>query len=384
MRFALLGHDEFTAEIAEALRQSGHEVTSIWDAEPLRGKLTQLFPRARWLASWSTLLESPEVDVTVVARGMDDEARADQLRRLAQTGATTLVSHPLHPSVLIYFELEMICAESKARLVPYCPWRWQPGVERLAEWIADDEESPVGACEQLVIERAAAARDTESVTRLFVRDVDLAMRLVGDLNSLSAMAPGWETGGLGNLGVQMTGPAGISVRWSISPVESAPGVRVSVIGADGKATLTIPDSSQSTELQVRAGGQSQSEKFATDDLASDALRDLVDLEGEPSVSPNWHLAARGMELADSIEISLRKGKTIPLYNTAPSEQGTFKGIMAAAGCFLLFASLAMVMIGVLLGQFGFRIANKIPFAIAAILIAFLLLQSLRFAFPRSA
>jgi hypothetical protein len=379
MQFALLGHDEQTPELIEAAHRAGHEIGVVWDAEPLRPRLNQLFPRAIWPSDWMTFLDFPAVDALIVARGMDDEARAESLRRVAQTGGRALVSHPVNASVLVYFELEMICAETKAQLVPYCPWRWRAGVEQLADWIADADESPVGRCEQLLIERASAKRDAASVNAAFGRDVDLALRLVGDLNSLSAMAPGWEAGTLGNLGVQMTGPLGVSVRWSIGPVESAAGLRVSILGPDGKATLTLPDDGTVGELVIHASGRAEKTPLDDVDACAAALDAFVD---EADNCPDWHAAARGMELADSIEISLRKGKTIPLYNTAPSEQGTFKGIMAAAGCFLLCASLGLFVLGLLLARFGVPHADKIPLAVAGLLIVFLLLQSLRFAFPR--
>jgi len=380
MRFALLGYDEWTPGLIEAAHGAGHEITCVWDAEPLRARLNQLFPRAAWPSDWVSFLDFPTVDAVLVARGMDDEARADSLRRVAQTAGGALVSHPLHASVLIYFELEMICAETKARLVPFCPWRWRPGVEEIAAWISDASRSPIGRCEQLVMERTSPLRDTRRVTDAFVRDVDLALRLVGDLNSLSAMAPGWEQGQLGNLGVQMTGPAGISVRWSIGPAERSNGLRLTLIGLDGKATLTLPDDGSPGDLNHSVGGRTESVALEAIDAASLALTAFV--EGAAD-GPDWHVAARGMELADSIELSLRKGKTIPLYNTAPSEQGTFKGVMAAAGCLLLFVALGSVLLGLLLARFGVPHAEKLPIAVAGLLIVFLLMQSLRFAFPRS-
>lgn len=380
MRFALLGHDPWTPEWIEAVRRGGHEISCIWDAEPLRRRLHEVFPRAAWPADWESFLDFPAVDALLVARGSDDEARAETLRRVAQTGGRALISHPIHASVLIYFELEMICAETKARLVPYCPWRWRAGVAQLSKWIAGVEASPIGRCEQLVLERTSPSREARSVTDEFACDVDLALRLVGDLNSLSAMAPGWEQGQLGNLGVQMTGPAGISVRWSIGPVETVGGLRVSVLGPDGKAALTLPDSGQAGELLVHLGGQTSAIALETTDASERALAAFV---SDAPDCPDWHAAARGMELADSIELSLRKGRTIPLYNTAPSEQGTFKGIMAAAGCFVLVAGLGLILLGLLLARLGVPHANKIPLAVAALLIVFLLLQLLRFAFPRS-
>lgn len=380
MRFALLGYDEWTPALVEAAHRAGHEITCVWDAEPLRARLNQLYPRAAWPSDWVSFLDFPTVDAVLVARGMDDEARADSLRRVAQTAGAALVSHPLHASVLIYFELEMICAETKARLMPFCPWRWRAGVAQIAEWISDANSSPIGRCEQLLMERTSPLRDTRRVTDAFVRDVDLALHVVGDLNSLSAMAPGWEQGQLGNLGVQMTGPAGISVRWSIGPVEATAGLRITLVGPNGKAALTLPDDGATGELTTNGSGGTERVALETVDAVAQALAAFVDAASD---APDWHVAARGMELADSIEISLRKGKTIPLYNTSPSEQGTFKGVMAAAGCLLLFVALGSVLLGLLLARFGVPHAEKLPIAVAGLLIVFLLMQSLRFAFPRS-
>src|SRR5690606_13376839 len=135
-----------------------------------------------------------------------------------------------------------------------------------------DETSPIGKCEQLLLERASTLRDGAAVTAAFARDVDLALHLVGDLNSLSAMAPAWEQGNLGNLGVQMTGPVGISVRWAITPPESSAGLKVTLIGQQGKATLTLPDDRGAETLVVHAAGETRPEALEE----SHALRDALD------------------------------------------------------------------------------------------------------------
>ncbi len=160
-------------------------------------------------------------------------------------------------------------------------------------------------------------------------------------------------------------------------------MRLTYIGAAGKATLTVPDDGSPGELFVQVQGESRPEPLGATNAIDAALADLLRKVGSDVHSPTWKTAARGMELADSIELSLRKGKTIPLYNTAPSEQGTFKGVMAAMGCFLMFASLGLVLLGLLLARFGVPYADKIPIAVAALLIVFLSLQTLRFVFPRS-
>jgi hypothetical protein len=84
-----------------------------------------------------------------------------------------------------------------------------------------------------------------------------------------------------------------------------------------------------------------------------------------------------MEIADSIEISLRRGRMIDIHSQQLTEHLAFKGTMAAAGCgVLLVLAPLMLAVGWIAGQFGVPVASYWPHALLVLLAAFLGLQLL--------
>jgi predicted dehydrogenase len=120
--------------------------------------------RARRFDGWEALLDSSVVDAVVVARGADDDRRADQLRKFIQAEVPLLVSHPVADSMLVYYELDMIRRETNCVVLPHLPQRRHPALEELARARG---ASPIGKIEQLVVALAIHEPDKASVVRQF-------------------------------------------------------------------------------------------------------------------------------------------------------------------------------------------------------------------------
>jgi hypothetical protein len=84
-----------------------------------------------------------------------------------------------------------------------------------------------------------------------------------------------------------------------------------------------------------------------------------------------------MELTDSIEISLRRGRMIDVHHQQLTEHLAFKGTMAAAGCGLLFFLVPLVLaISWIAGKFGVPIGQFVPHILLGLLAIFLGMQFL--------
>jgi predicted dehydrogenase len=385
MRFSLLGTDDETIAIARAAVAAGHALLAAF--EPRRADLPalrQLAPAIEVVDDWALLVGERAADAVIVARGNEDR-RVEQLRVLFQAGVPTIVVHPIVSSMLDYYELDMNRQESNSLALAYVPAVWHPAVEQLHDAI---EAGSFGHLEQVVFERQLAERTRESVLAHFVRDVEVAQLLCGDLTKVGAMASSGTMASQGaepdyrNLGIQMSGPREILVRWSVRPVDHEPGVTCSVVGSAASAKLMMPDAAAAT-LEVRRGGQVERQEFAHWDPAEAAIDELVAgvQEGE-AVRPTWVDAARDMELADAIERSLKRGRTVDLHFEDHTEHATFKGMMAAGGCALLIAALLMLIVATTAVNWNFPLAEYWPYVLAAALGVFLLLQTLKLAFPQ--
>jgi myo-inositol 2-dehydrogenase/D-chiro-inositol 1-dehydrogenase len=381
MKFALLGADPETLVIARAVAvNSAHQLVWASELNAARLQIEQFAPAARFDEPWETLLADSECDVVIVAGSRDDEPAADRLRKLVQAGKTLLVSHPVHPSMLVCYELDMIRQDTGAVILAYSPAHWHPAVARLRALFGTTADAPLGQLEQVVIERHLSDRSAENVRRHFARDAGLARLLGGELTRLSAMAPTSQPSGYANLGVQLSGPANILIRYSVSQVERQLEGRAIAIGSGGKAELMMPDEGDWT-LDVPDLGNNEQLTLPTWDPGAAALTRIEQLVSGQAVAPLWSDSCREVELADSIQRSLDKGRTVELHYEDYTEDGTFKGTMTSVGCALLWLAPLVLVGGIALGKMGLGLADYVPHLLLGVLAIFLLLQTLRLVVP---
>ena len=122
IRVGLLGVDATSAAIARAVVESRRfEFAGVYmvedDGEESRS-LLQSLGRVRRFGAWETLLDSQQVDVAVVAPSRNEDLRAEQLRKLIQTGMPVLAVHPVLGSMLDCYELDMIRRDTGSLIVP--------------------------------------------------------------------------------------------------------------------------------------------------------------------------------------------------------------------------------------------------------------------------
>jgi predicted dehydrogenase len=388
IRLALLGVDAQTLEIARAAIDSasfelvGHcEADTCPDAD-VAAALASQFPRLRAIETWESLLTGQLADVVVVARSKYEDLRAEQLRKLIQTSVPVLASQPVQDSMLVYYELDMIRRDTNSLVMPYLPERSHPAVQIVHSLVAQASNSPLGAVQQVIFQRRQSSPEKRAVANQFARDVDVIRAVAGDMTRLGAMAGAQQTENYAGLGVQMTGPAGVSARWSLEPLHGEPGALLSVLGANGKATIEMRHGAAPWALELTAHGKTDRQEFPDWDPPAEALDQLASALQGGRVEPDWVDAARAVELAETIERSLRKSRTIDLYYEDYTEQSTFKGLMASMGCGLLIFGL-LVMGAVAIGDLmGLPAQKSWAYLLAGGMGIFLLLQLLMLVFQR--
>ena len=384
LRIALLGADHATPAIARAIAASRRfELVGVCEFDEAPGSEvvaspTEILGRVKRLDSWEALLDSRAVDAVVVARGPDEDRRAEQLRKLIQTSVPVMASHPVFDSMLIYYELDMIRRETGSVVIPCLGQRHHPAIESLAAMTRGGAESPIGRVEQVLVQRLIARPTKSAVVAQFARDVDLVRHIAGDMTRLGAMAGGDGESAYGSRGVQMSGPSGVAARWSVVP-SPAEGAQITLVGSAGKATVEMRPEGEPWTVELTAGGQSSSQPCESWDPAAAALAELAGaIRGEPA-EPDWVDAARSVELAETIARSLHKGRTIELYYEDYTEEGTFKGTMTSVGCGLLLLGLAVVGIVAIAEQIGVPHMSGWPYVLVGVMGVFLALQLLMFA-----
>ncbi len=390
IRVALLGADAQTPGLVAALAASqSFELVGYCEVEFPDGAAADsawnLLRRVQAYDVWESLLDGQQIDAVIVARAEQEDRRADQLRKLIQAEVPLLVSHPVVDSMLVYYELDMIQRETGSPLVPYLPERLHPAVQTLAELVSQADGSAIGRVQQVVLERGIAVPTKQRVVRHFARDVDVLRAVAGDLTRLGAMAGGAGEAAYASLGVQLSGPQGIVARWSVAPGDLDGGARLSLLGERGKAVVVLPAAAaQGATVEISASGQTRSLAAQPWNDAVAALEALAAAIAGRATSPDWVDAARSVELAETIDRSLARGRTIDLHFEEYTEQGTFKGTMASLGCGLLV--LGMLLLGVVaIGeQAGVPYTKFWPYLLLGAFVFFLLLQGLMLVFRQAA
>lgn len=378
VRIAFLGTDDSTAELARAVFESPDcELVGICEFEaardPAAAELRPLAGRLRPIADWEDLLDDRRIDAVVVARGADEDLRAEQMRKFIQTEMPVLVSHPVVGSMLLYYELDMIRRETNSAVVPELPRRAHPAVQALVRIVGEGEDSPIGKVEHLNVERCIADPTREHVERHFARDVDLVRAIAGDMTRLGAMAGGGASS-FASLGVQMSGPAEIAARWSVVPIQGAEGAQVTLTGPRGRAELHLAADDAPWSLQVTADGETRQQEFDAFDAPRASLEQLIAAIRGRRPAPDWVDAARSVELTETIDRSLEKARTIELYYEDYTEEATFKGTMTSVGCgLLLLAVFALALVGIA-EQMNIPYVRYWPYVLAGLLGVFLAAQ----------
>lgn len=392
MRWALLGDDDEAIQLALAARQEPDcqslVAIEIGDLASFRQRL----PGVEVRTDWEELLSGKTADAVILGPGNDDERRGEQAVRLAQAGVPMLVVHPLVLTSMTLFQLDMIRAETGAVLMPWAGYHGHPAFEQLAAWLAGGPDSSARPIEQIIFERSMLDRDRRSVMRQFARDVDLVRGLAGDVTRLHAMTAGGghdDDAAYANLSVSLGLRSGGLVRWSIGAPEGQAGAVLIVVTTGARAVLGMirPDewwlettTSEGTHRQTFPAWQGEQKALA---------RFRAALRGQ-ATRPDWLDSARAVDLAETVRESLRRGRTIDLFNETYSEDASFKGAMGIAGCglllFGLFSVLVVAALQMLARQMEWRgaaaVLGKWPYLLLVVFGVFLLLQLLRFIIPR--
>lgn len=336
MKIALLGTDVEAGALAKAAVRLGHELVWCGDltSEELSGELGNPPDLGE---HWETLLDGEFVDGVILGRGnASSELRSQQLAQLAKNGIAVLTSFPLFDSLLTYYEIDMSRSESGALLRHFNPLAEQSQlVEQCSDWIGSGHPQ-LGAIEQVVWERPLAERTRERVLWHFARDVELLSLAAGRLNKLGALGSPDQSATYSGLSVQLLGKSEVPVRWQVGPVETNEQSKLNLIAEQGKLCIEFDEQGRAIRQTTSHRGQSESQAFESVDLATVAIERFLDATrrgtGEQST---WGRALQAMELADTIEISLRRGRMIEVHQQQLTEELAFKGTMSALGCGVL-------------------------------------------------
>jgi hypothetical protein len=391
MRIALLGTDPDLLQLASAAVGEGHVVSWLGDVRNEDAVAVERLAPGRPDQSdeWELVVDRNTADAVFIGRGSAPaELRAEQLKRIAAEAMPMLVVHPACDSVLPYYEVDMTRREMGGLVRHYNPVSGHPVFELLSAWVRDGHPA-IGSIHQVTCERRLSDTSRRNVLLHLDRDVEPLAVVAGDIRRVSAIGPRIDQESFAALQVQMTcnGPA--SVRWSVGTAAGAnPSLMMTLVGERGSVTLHAFDAEpfgepQPWTLEITVGQLADRQSLESFDPARLAIqqfdRAINTTDGEQQLAMStWSTATRDMEVADAIELSLEKGRTLDVHQQELTEQLAFRGTMSAIGCGLLFVGF-FIFIGVSLfgaaeGKERPQLIASWPVILLAVLAFFLLLQ----------
>jgi len=380
MKLAVLGTDVDLLALVAAALEAGHKIVWLGDVRQQdRDPLRELLPDLRISEDWESLLDHRLADAVLVGRGEAPEAlRAEQLKRLAADIMPVLAVHPIGTSVLAYYELDMARHEVHGILRHYSPLATAPAIELLHNWV-ESATGPIGAVHQIILQRSLDDCTRESIIRHLARDAEVLRGVAGGIRTVSAVGPRAADASFASLQVQMTTAGSTTLRWAVTPAPA---------GADG-ATLVLVGERGAAEFDLAHGGVTMNIAGEIKEVplppchapraAIEALTSALPTNGteQAEAASTWQAATAAMEVVDTIELSLQKGRTIEVHQQRLTEQLAFRGTMAAFGCGLLLVTFfALILAGVIGDVLGLPIRQFWPIILLAVLAVFLLMQAL--------
>ncbi|MEX2170143.1 MAG: hypothetical protein WD851_12600 [Pirellulales bacterium] len=380
MRLALLGSDDDVVALARAARDAGHELA--WCGDMLPQHLAELAVLRPSRDDWEVLLDDQFCDGVIVGHGAaTTDLRMEQLQKLVGNEIPVLITRLPVDSVLPFHEIDMLRREKRSLVQHYHPEIDHPWIALLAQSCGDGE-SELGTVQQISLERGMIGSDRESVIAALARDIELLERLAGVLTSVSAIGATGDAQQLRGLTVQLIGPSEIPVRWSLAPPGAS---RLTLVGENQRLTVEIPPPPAAWRAEGETAALGAPPEF-------DAARHAIDEytwalaalhRGEIAAEySTWESATAAMEVADVVELSLQKGRTIEVHHQQLTEDLAFRGTMSALGCGLLIVALVGVVLAGIFGDvLGFPIKTLWPIMLLGVFGVFLLLQLVPKLFP---
>lgn len=336
------------------------------------------------------ILADPSLEAVIVASRPAD--RAAHLRRALQSEHHVLCVHPADQSPDSAYEAALIQGDTRRALLPLLPEALHPAFARLAGFI-QTEESVLGAFQLLQVERGSAdAIRTENGAgghKLAIRGWDVVRFLGGEVAEIFACSTGEEftpekplllNGRFEQRGLfqEIFLPGPEEARW-----------HVIVIGTYGRAELTFPEGWPGPACLVWRDqtGEAREERWETWNpwpalvqifetaVAHSAERTDAPTRQDTQAPLSWQTAVRCLEIDDAARRSLERRRLSTLEYPAATEEVGFKGTMTLVGCSLLWLSLLLLVLSAWI--------SWLKWTIVPLLVAFLMLQLLRWVVPSS-
>lgn len=297
------------------------------------------WPHVTFCDDWHELLADPAC--TEVLVGGSDESLLRAARHLAQAGKTVWLLPAPAQGLMFAYEVSLQLAEGQGMVLPLFPLRAEPIWQQLLGNAAASLRQDIQYLE-LVRSVETSRLDPADVAQRLLWDLDLLAHVLGPFHRVTTLRIGDEAG-LWQQTVTLAGAQSREAVWTIKPARPGQADR-----------LTLRSATSSWELTFSPAGEAVWLTPAPNCLSMSLLRAPREIWFPRQVTAEaWRDAVTAFELADAVEHSWERRRTIDLHHEPISERTIFKTQMVQAGCGVLLLTL-LLLIGYLM------VASTVP------------------------
>lgn len=292
--------------------------------------------------AWKFIRDVPGIEAVLV--DADDAPTLDSARQLAMRGMP-LVVHALAslPPEFIT-EMSLYDAEGSTRIVPWFDHR--QGLEGRQDWAHLKQwlkEMPADQITSIHLERSLEdqsrtndVRREAFLTETLLADLDLLRMIGGDYSQVTLIRTGGDERSYDSQTLQLAGPGLPDATCTYRRSNVPSGLNLRIDGTTSHAQVVAEDDN----LVWRVDGREVDRYQPPEDWGDDAriaqrdstLSMLDDLLTHSRGAARWSDLVRIFDIAEAMERSLRRRRTIDLHFETTSERSQFKTHMAAIGC----------------------------------------------------
>jgi len=300
---------------------------------------------------WEELL--PDTSITDVLVGGGQPETLVAAKHLAQAGKTVWVLPHPQQGLMFAYEVSLQLEEGQGLVAPVFPDRarawWQQLLQAAREgWLPPIQyieferfldagrrgmspRSLLPLDEETGAARPGSEMSVSDVEARLLWDLDLVRRLVGRYNRATTLRTGGENGYLRQQTVTLTGSGVPELVWTVKPRS-----------ADSVDRLTLHTAEGAFVLEERPDGVTAWRPHF-DAVSTVTIRSDLDVLFPTEVTAAaWRDAVEAFELADAVQHSLERRRTVDLHHEPVSERTIFKTQMTALGCAVLFGTLVLM------------------------------------------
>lgn len=287
--------------------------------------------------------EGVDADAVLVSSHLS-AAQLTVLKQLVSLGKTLLIIHPAMESLAAY-ELSMHVSDTPWRVLVWYPQRRLDWEQPLPEW-----SRHLGEIQRIRWTATVASADRETIVTDLARAAHWCLPWTGGCQAVQAIDPAGtsETIHWDRLTVTVTSPREVALQWE---VRTDPNQQHAVTHVRLEGTKSELELQYDGELRRWSVIRGRVEDFPQADDPAEAARWVAERLARCSAGDDrgddWLAACQTMEVPDVMEYSVRRRRMVDLVQEAPTEETSFKGVMAAGSCALLLLVLAIFAVGAL-------------------------------------